>query len=587
MSIPTGLIIIKHCILRHISDQECIDALKENDLALPRKFVDIQLSEVTLSETKEPNYPMIANLQGRKFKEEILPLIQKNKGYKILYFGLAPIPLAIDLGSKFFNLYPVDIYQYHHKEQIWYQEIGASEDYKFDISTNNIPDKIIKGVENIILRVNASFRIDPEDTAVILGNAYDVEIGLNETNKDAFPSVEQFKKFVSAIENTLDRLAENFPKVKEIHLFAAIPTGIAFAVGNLMNPNIHQKIQTYNFKANDIPKYKKGLLIGESYGTQSLNLSAEEIAQCDSLRKMANTLLTGKMKTFLTIQEKNRVNSLWWCETKKVNKEKKNGSNYAFWNELPYIFETSLIKDNISLVEKIGFEGFTYRNNTWLLDDGFFHALHTRLNSNIKIEQAFRLFLFHEALHYKKHKLTTHTVEGIGNFPKVLEMTDYQADVYAILNNYKYEKHFDSTNPKEKELFLNSIDTALETMWSFDDQGVELREIQVRRVNRYLMWYWQYAAIDALETDDFDSIVAVLFEKPVIEINGLKIFERNNRVFYNLAEFQGLLEIAIFYKNEVTRDGATSNLKLRDLVQGLKTMNGATIKSVLKSFYDR
>ena len=70
-------------------------------------------------------------------------------------------------------------------------------------------------------------------------------------------------------------------------------------------------------------------------------------------------------------------------------------------------------------------------------------------------------------------------------------------------------------------------------MWSFDDNGAGLEEIQIRRLNRYMIWYWQYARIEQ-EGKNLDSILGILQEKPVIELNGLCTKEENNRFFFVL-----------------------------------------------------
>jgi len=137
-----------------------------------------------------------------------------------------------------------------------------------------------------------------------------------------------------------------------------------------------------------------------------------------------------------------------------------------------------------------------------------------------------------------------------------------------------------------KQFFLDSIDVATETMWAFDDNGVNLEEIQIRRVNRYLMWYWQYVMIEKFGTD-LNEIIKVLEDKPVIEINGLKTKGLNNRFYFDLNNKNSPhLEIAIFKNNEVYRHGSASNLPIESLVEGFKKMNGDLIKEVLRGFRD-
>lgn len=175
---------------------------------------------------------------------------------------------------------------------------------------------------------------------------------------------------------------------------------------------------------------------------------------------------------------------------------------------------------------------------------------------------------------------------NIGSFPKVLETADYQADVYGILNEYSYASKAGYDVSDIKAFFLNNINIATETMWSFDDRGKELEEMQIRRVSRYLIWYWQYVQIEK-NGNSLDEIVRILEEKPVIEINGLKTKELNNRFFYDLNRRNSkYLEIGLFKENEVVRHGSASNMPIESLIEGLKQLNGELIKEVLRSFRD-
>ncbi len=225
--------------------------------------------------------------------------------------------------------------------------------------------------------------------------------------------------------------------------------------------------------------------------------------------------------------------------------------------------------------------------NKWYVDNNFFISVNNRLKTDDTILTAVRLFLFHEALHYSKHKLTDLTSNNIGSFPKVLETADYQADVYAILNEYGYHSKMFGEINNPKKFFLTTINTAIETMWSFDDNGVELEEIQIRRLNRYMIWYWQYAKIE-MDGGSLDNIVSILEQKPVIELNGLKTKEENNRFYFILEKRKDQpLELGIFHNNQLIRDASASNMSIENLIQGVKEMKGEKILDVMRSFVSR
>jgi hypothetical protein len=169
----------------------------------------------------------------------------------------------------------------------------------------------------------------------------------------------------------------------------------------------------------------------------------------------------------------------------------------------------------------------------------------------------------------------------------VLETADYQADVYAIMNEYGYYLKMKGEIHNSKQFFMDTIKVATETMWSFDDTGVDLEEIQIRRLNRYMIWYWIYARIEN-EGNSLDDIISIFGEKPVIELNGLKTKEENNRFFFELEKRKDQpLELAIFHNNQLIRDGSTSNMLLEDLISGIQEMKGEQVCNVMRSFLSR
>lgn len=261
------------------------------------------------------------------------------------------------------------------------------------------------------------------------------------------------------------------------------------------------------------------------------------------------------------------------------------------WIQLIDIGGTSLKYDNIDVIVKNIDEGFQYveRTNTWLLDDGFLSGLNKRLkkNCNTDIMQAGRLFFFHEALHYSNlgHRLTSENANGIGQFPKVIEEADYQADVWALLTEYRYCQMYEPSKIKSgiKAFFCNAIDSAVETMWSFVDNDSELTSIQIRSMNRFLNWYWQWIQVENIPGEGkLEDIIKILLDKPVIEFAGAPMMLIAHRTYYRLNFRQySPIQLAAFINNIVYRFAPTN---IEAIVDGFKMLNGEKIKLGLKSF---
>lgn len=583
MALPKGLILILHNGIIEIPEEDCIKALPTEWLNIPRETVRVRYSETfDLNKLYDLNYGQFALEHRRQFSSEILQLINQKPDFKIIYFGLAPIPLIIDFGQLFHNFRDIEIYQKHHVTKLWYHDLNTKNEIQNNVILNGVPDKNQKGISDALVRINISHEISQEDTSNILPNAAEVDISLETTSDDGVTSKIKMTEIGERVKLVLDTLSENKSGLTTIHLFAAIPCGVAFLIGTKISPNIHPFIQTYRYSKTKEPRYKKAILVKGTISPEP-TISDEDKKTAKELRELANTELTGSIKEYLKSNESISTESKWYQGVVPViAPETVNGK---FWNDLPALYQTSLGGDQFDFDTKTINDGFYWRNGRWYVDDNFFIAINRRLGSDKDVfKKAVRLFLFHESLHYKKHKLTDQRAANIGSFPKVLEIADYQADVYGILNEYGYCTKVFGEVDEPKKFFMDAIQVATETMWSFDDNGINQEQVQIRRLNRYLIWYWQLARIEK-EGNTINEIVEILEHKPIIELNGLKTKEENNRFYFNLMERQGQhLELAVFHNNEIIRDGSASNMPIENLVTGFIEMKGEPILNVMRSF---
>lgn len=581
-----GLILILHNGFAKVSIEECLDSLPEEWKKLDREKIEVSYSEMlSLPDWYNANFAQFALEHRRQFVNEIAPLLEKKSDYLIVYFGLAPIPLTIDFGQLFYNYRNVEVFQRHHVKKRWYRELEEEKQSGNQIKTSGLPEKDQKGISTALIRISSSHYVNPEETAQVIANAAEVEVSFENPNEDAITSPEQMTAMAETVKSAFDTLSHNRSELKEIHLFASIPCGLAFLIGTKISPNIHPYIQTYQYSRTAEPCYKKAILVKGRINPER-KITDEDNALAMHLRQMADSELKGTINIFCKENQRMSNGRKWYLGVVPELDHKNEEMNVNFWNDLPALCDTSLKEDSFSLKTDTIQDGFFWRKNEWFVDDNFFISLNGRIGNGEKIKQAIRLFLFHEALHYKKHNLTDTRAVNIGSFPKVLETADYQADVYAILNEYGFHIHIKGGVADPKSFFLDVIGTATETMWSFDDAGVPLTEIQIRRLNRYMIWYWQYARIEK-NGNSLNDIVKILAEKPVIELNGLKTKEENNRFYYELEKRPDQpLELGVFYGNRVIRNGSATNMAIENLVTGVKEMKGELLLNVMRSFLE-
>ena len=588
-----NLIIIAHYGLeKKITHAECIDALS---LENPSKsiFIDFEAGNTKLTELYDLSFDNLALYQQRKFNEIVKPILELNPDSEIAYFGLTPIPVAFHFGYLVGNNHKCTIFQLNHQSNNWYSECDKpTPDYVFEINEPILPKELQKGKGDVTIRIGTSFDIDNHATyEVVKDPENEFDICLKSPNFDSLFNQENILQVVNSFQAVLNACANKLVDREKIHLFIASSSGLPFALGTRINPNIYPYVQTYQYSKNESPKYKEAILITKEIDNRIL-LSEEDRKTASSIRIKWQNQLEERIKPFIQSVSGNK--SYNWLQMVCISDEEyQTVSNHLKhpWNLVTDIDKTSLKFDNID-IETIDVEdGFEYieKSNKWLLDDGFLYGLNKRLikKPETDLMQASRLFFFHEALHYSNdgHRLTKEVANGIGQFPKVIEEADYQADVWGLLTEYKYCSIYESKklNDGLKTFFCNAIETAVETMWSFVDNGSELTIVQVRSMNRFLNWYWQWVKIESISgTGSLEDIIRILLDKPVIEFAGAPMELRGYRTFYKLnTKNVNNYQLAAFSNNKVYR--FAPNLIL-DIVEGFKNLNGEKIKLGLKSF---
>ncbi len=155
-----------------------------------------------------------------------------------------------------------------------------------------------------------------------------------------------------------------------------------------------------------------------------------------------------------------------------------------------------------------------------------------------------------------------------------------------MLHEYQFQREND-TDLKPKKGFVDAIDLMLQTMWAFDAQGSNL-SMQIRRINRYLMWYFQSLRISHDSCRSSEDILRILSIKPEIELKGLKTV--TDTVGRYIARFHGWkvdeLGIAVLYNNLVFQYGRTEVLPLDNLIEAFKERDSQRIKRILKALVE-
>jgi hypothetical protein len=178
------------------------------------------------------------------FHASIRPVLENVPDAIAVYFGAAPIPLAVRLGHLIGTWRRTEVRLHHHERKDWEWSTNAPK-----ISLNvSLPTATQKSDSDVILRLSLSQPIDVEATQRLLPTpATEIDITADNPHFDIVATPDDVAAVVSKFQQALDAIATHVPNARAIHLFAAVPVGLAFKLGAAVNSTTTPPIYLYQY----------------------------------------------------------------------------------------------------------------------------------------------------------------------------------------------------------------------------------------------------------------------------------------------------------------------------------------------------
>jgi hypothetical protein len=587
-TLPSGLLLLSHPEQIGITPKEMTDALPDAYKRLPRHTVEIDIAEIARQAIRSQDWGAAERVLEELFQAEVKPLRDKFPDYRLVYFGSSSVPLTIHLGFLLGTWQSVEIIPHHHGQRAW-RWVSEPERPPPRLVKVDLPDYTDRTEGQAIVRVSTSHRVDPHATKLVVPNPLlEIDIALEQPAEDAFGALAEMKEVAEAWRAALDLIGNRFTGVRQVHLFASVQPGMALLLGAQINRTMHPAVQTYQYARNaeNAPFHAPALLINGPRRPELPPLTTEQETLAGQDRARLTTDLE-RMKGLANHGQ--RAATTTWI-ARLLAKHEGHPEFSGMWRTLPELQRTPLPRTRIDVATRAVDDSFRLSpSNDWQLGDHWLSRLAHRIPEDAKRQRALRLLVLHESVHRGPQGLTRTLSQGIGRFPKVLEEMDYHADVWAMLYEHALTGlHSPGEIKSPQDFFKALVRLATETMWAFDDDGTLLREIQVRRLNRYLIWYWQYLLLERGtgqgEEMTLDAVLSLLAQRPTIELAGPTVLAHDERVFLALdAARMATPELAIYSQGRLYRHGERLDFSIAALLDGVRTRDGDKIIDVLRA----
>lgn len=479
--------------------------------------------------------------QGRFLAEkasEIHGRLSKLTDAELHYFGLAEIPHIIAVGAYLGDEIPIDIHEYDRDAKSWAWPDTAQ---NLHAVVEGLPSgDPIAAEGSAVLRVEVSFAISDQDVHDAAGSKHlgEVKVALAKGRTPGICKVRSpldLQEVRIKIREALAALRTKFPNLSTIHVFAAAPVSVCFALGQELKPRNSPPIQTYRYrKINGHDAYVPALELSSALGTTTeAPLTDEAKALAGTLRDVWREVLI-QMDTYVGLKQdqfKDKKDALWFEMLEPIGPL----SQVRPFPPLEPVTEVVRPGARVDDAPVPNEYSLTTDDNVWHLSDRLLLGFHASARGDADaFKHLVRLFLFHESLH-EHHSLTKLRAAGVGRFPNCLEFIDYTADAYALLHQLDSQRIRDrrpvETEAQQVAFLRDQLRLVLESYWAFEPPA-PVTEWQVRRVRRYLNWYWRLAQLE--QTKDILTAVRLLSRPPRVEITGIHQTIRPPRHFCNV-----------------------------------------------------
>lgn len=229
--------------LRRVEVGEVLPAL---DPALRRGELEfLPLDFTDLMENKTITDPESAARRVADGQGVLLAALARRANARLVFSGLASIPLVVLSGHLVSDRRPVSLLDYHPELNTWVWP-GNGEEYPPIVATG-VPKRRVSEACEVLVRVAVSYPVSPEPTLVAVPNPrVQIDLALATPKRSVVRSEAQTRDYGAAFRTILDTVRAKVPNCRRVHLFYAGPVALAFHLGQQVSENIHPPVVVWN-----------------------------------------------------------------------------------------------------------------------------------------------------------------------------------------------------------------------------------------------------------------------------------------------------------------------------------------------------
>lgn len=251
------LVLTGYDLRERVSDTEIATALGHKRFERPLHFHDAEPRDHPDRDWRAAQRALAAWWEAQR------PLLAQHPERPLAFFGLAPVPLLLDLGYRIADTRALEVFGWSRSPASWAWPGRPPGEPVPRPVLSGLPTERDTRPGDVVLRVSASYPIDASQTEPSLQDRLaTVDLRLDAITLDPFRTPEELRSFVACFGEALAAIDQLLPRCRTLHLFVAGPAGMCVLLGSKLNRTIFPRVQVYQFLKDHNPPYLPAFRLG-------------------------------------------------------------------------------------------------------------------------------------------------------------------------------------------------------------------------------------------------------------------------------------------------------------------------------------
>lgn len=588
-----SILIVRHSGLREVTENEVLAELTPEELRLPRQVLHLDTRPFA-DDVNDGNWQASERYLIEQ-AGDIRHLAEDLGDPFIKYYGLAEIAHVVALGAFVGDERQVRVFDADRDYKHWQ---WPAQEPSLQLQVEGLPTERIPSSGRVAVRIEISSSIQDADVQAVLGFDVLADVRIRLASEylpkvKVVASAADAQRIRESLREVLAAINEFRPGTEIIHLFVAAPTPVCFLLGQELRLRNNPPFQTYRYRHQETIKYQEALLLTatDAAAAAEEELTDAEVSRAQHIRTTVWARALSEVQGYAELmQERYQATTTLWYNALSRKELLAEARPYP---PLPPLWRVMGFRDQVDDAPFEADYGLDKSTNRWRLGDRLLLGLSAATaGRDEELQKLVRVFLFHEYLH-TYHSLTKYNAAEVGRFPNGLERIDYMADLYALL----HELDFTAATPQLREsvraedaargFLVNTLDLMIRSMWAFEPSTGLLNNWQVRRVRRYLNWYWRRVQVE--RSPDLRTALQLLAKQPTIELAGCRLRAEGRREWMQLDRRDTGTDLSIGLVTEderLLRITASVNHNIVALLDAFRQRDHHAIKLFFEGVFD-